>query len=209
MCQEISGLMVRGIGDEPHRVIFEQTNHHEAIIAMHGLQDRDDGQCFARFEATPQGGDWKHLKIEIDEDATPSWLDDEAMHFLVAECDAYRERITIRKDRPAVLGGTWIVEGDIKVQYADRCRFLVGVGSSLTLGEIKGSVEFGDVSGTVTTGDVSGTVTTGDVYGTVTTGDVDGTVTTGYVSGTVTTGYVSGTVTTGDVSGTGSVKSGG
>ena len=214
MCDELSGLLIRPIGDKPAQFIpGRDTRHHKMLIALHGLSEGVAGENFLRWEYTPKEGDWMNCTLRIDETRTPGWLDSELRDRLEDWCQKFRDSLLLREDKAAILGGKHIVTTKVNVKYADSCIFLVGKGGDLTIDDI-GNVTFGYVytGGTVTTGYVGGTVTTCNVGGTVTTGYVGGTVTTGYVEGTVTTGYVGGTVTTGNVEGTfihGEIKEGG
>ena len=216
MCMDLSGILKRPIGDfvASREVIRDpNTSHHSDLIALHSLHGEGRAQeYFVRFEYTAKSGRWTDRNayaLTIDEQCAPSWLTPELRQALDDDCWRHAQSITISSDRAAVVGGTWIISGTVRIDRVCRCKFLVGVGAELTISEqIVDNLILGDVYGTVTTDAVLGTVTTGAVYGTVTTGAVYGTgsVKTGTVSGEMTTGIVLGTVTTGTVSGTGSVK---
>ena len=179
MCIPLSGIICRPMnGDSPRIIYGEYTDSHETLIALHDLREGPNTENFARFEYSPKDpkvGDWGDCRLKIDEPMRPGWLDDEVLGNLQGACENWVKRITISENRKAIAGGTWIIAGKVKIDRAENCRFFVGKGSDLTLGDISTVVAFGGVSGTVTTGYVSGTVTTGDVSGTVATGSVKST----------------------------------
>ena len=227
MCEELSLITLRPSEGAPLRFIRGQdTRHHSHLIAAHTLREGVGAQAndpaFARSEYTPQDGDWDHCVFKLDEERKPSWFTAEIEAATIAEYQKWIKEITVDSDRPALLGGKWLVRGQVKIGAVDMCTILTAKDTQLTItsdiagtvvfGAIYGTLTTGYVCGTLTTGNVSGTLATGVVYGTgsVKTGDVYGTgsVKTGDVAGTLITGYVDGTLTTGDVYGTGSVKTG-
>ena len=229
MCQRLSAIVTRPLADAPARFIpCEFTRHHSAQLAAEGIERTRALEQFVRLENVLQpDGSWE---MKVDEKTVPTWYDDELRNFVADQYSKWIDRITIRKDRPALLGGTWIVLGEVTITHACNCGIIVGPQAKLTLGDILESVEVdligagtlktdyiagtlktGCIGGTLTTdyitgtlktGYIAGTLTTGGIGGTLTTGGIGGTLKTGCIAGTLTTGYIAGTLTTGGIGGT-------
>ena len=200
MCEEFSGIVANIPGEGLRHYPGTFTRYHKGLIALNGLKEGAAGSHFVRYEYKAKDGDYLDCELKIDETRIPSWYEDSAQKVLEL-IEAWHATMIVDKDTPALIGGRYIIKGEVKIGFADHCKIFVGKKASIEIAELGDNVEFGDIHGSVKTGDVTGT-------GSVKTGDVTGTVTMGYVSGTVTTGFVSGTVTMGYVSGTGSVKTG-
>jgi hypothetical protein len=112
MCKFMSALIMRN-GDllcDP-----EHTDSHEHIVAMHSLRDEGHlgagGRDWARIEFTPPSDrsticDLSAWTLSVDENATPDWLDLDAVR---AACVARVERMIVREDRAILVGGPWII----------------------------------------------------------------------------------------------------
>ena len=175
MCQRLSAIVTRPLADSPARFVpCEFTRHHSAQLAAEGIEQTKAMEHFVRLENVLQPDGWWAMKL--DETTVPTWYDDELKRFVADQYERWIDRVTIRKNRPALLGGTWIVLGEVKITHACNCAIIVGPQAKLTLGDILESVE-ADLIG-------AGTLKTGNIYaaGTLKTGNIDGTLTTGGIA---------------------------
>ena len=186
MCQRLSAIVTRPLADSPARFLrCEFTRHHSAQLAQEGIEQTKAIEQFVRLENVLQpDGSWK---IKVDEDQVPAWYDADIRSFAEEQYEKWIERVTIREHRRALLGGTWIVLGEVKIDHACNCAIVVGPKAKLTLGAIVESVEVDLIgAGTLTTGYISagGTLKTGDISagGTLTTGGISGTLKTGDIA---------------------------
>lgn len=178
MCHDLSSIVCRPVnGDRPRVIRHDSTNSHERLIALHGLREGIGEQinepAFARLEYRPTQGSWANPTLTVDEERRPSWLDDELMNYLQYEHAEHLRKITIAENRPAVVGGTWRIRGNVKIGRAERCRFLIGEDASLQIEDtVTGNIEFGTIHGSVSLAGLYGVATVDKVVGSLTVEDM-------------------------------------
>ena len=132
MCNFLSGLVLKNgtmIIDPEH------TDSHEDLIEFRGLKDTDQFiRKFARFEFTPKShktiADVDSYTLKIDEYDIPDWCDEEMKDSLITKLKIRIERMIVTVDTSILLGGCWILSGDVRVNSAKNARIVSMHGSS-------------------------------------------------------------------------------
>jgi hypothetical protein len=123
MCQFKSAIVVKSPRDKGgfNLLLSPWTESHSELIAIHKL--RDDGKLrFARVEYSPDEMTNCHLvekyKLNIDENRTPEWFDDEMQEKVADRLRAYIKSIIVTGDVALLIGGQFIIAPGAKVESA-------------------------------------------------------------------------------------------
>ena len=156
MCEEFSGIVANIPGEGLRHYPGTFTRYHKGLIALNGLKEGAAGSHFVRYEYKAKDGDYLDCELKIDETRIPSWYEDSAQKVLEL-IEAWHATMIVDKDTPALIGGRYIIKGEVKIGFADHCKIFVGKKASIEIAELGDNVEFGDIHGSVKTGDVYGT----------------------------------------------------
>jgi hypothetical protein len=125
MCQFMSGIAYQN-GDI---ITSEYTDSHEHLLADLGLSDGVSfhDRNWVRVEYTGENlADIDTYALKIDEHGAPEWCDADWKQKIAADMKARVKRmILLTGERPILLGGTWILGGDVKIKNLVNARVIL------------------------------------------------------------------------------------
>ena len=164
MCNFLSAIVL------PSGEVFtdpEHTDSHEDLIACRGLADNGLGG-FVRVEFTPANGEYHETdqyQLCLDEYNAPEWwtteVADRTAEYLR---ERVRRMVKTSEEIKILLGGCWILAGDVKVLRAKRVRIVQMRGSS-QVGKIWGSSQVGEMWDSSQVGEIWGSSQVGEMWG--------------------------------------------
>lgn len=148
MCNFLSGIVL----PTGEVITSDYTDSHDDIVDSVGL--RDDGrlpghEAFAPVEFTSDTPlDAESYGLSMDDDtARPDWFTDEMWASVDAELhERIRRMIITSGTRKILLGGTWLLGGDVTIERTVGARIITMQDSS-QVGEMLGSSQVGEMLG--------------------------------------------------------------
>lgn len=185
MCKAVSGIVTSdGVCYMPDPTEWKHSHTH--IRELHKLPDGLYGDKYARFECTPQDGnfrsdpmDWKFM---LDEKTAPQWWIDDAAH-LEDKCRREVKR--------------WMRRVPVGVADNDALATSGYRASAATSGDRATAATSGNRAAAATRGDGASAATSGDRASAVTSGDGASAATSGYQAAAATRGDRAGAMCSG------------
>jgi hypothetical protein len=190
MCNFKSGIVLKDAREKGgfKLLLSPWTESHSDLIAIHKL---NDGKMlhFARIEFSPPDMSFAHkpetYKLRIDEERTPTWLDEEMKEKVTAKMTDYIKSIIVTGDINILIGGQFIVAPKAKVQCVKTCVISAVLGDatisdvrdSATISGVRGSATISDVGDSATISGVRDSATISGVRDSATISDVGGSAT--------------------------------
>jgi len=150
MCHFLSALVTR-TGEV--LTLPEYTDGHEDLVDYFNLTD--DGQKFCRVEFTPGAGAEvvDGYKFRVDEDAAPSWFDDEMKEKVISELKRRVTAMLVSDERKILIGGCHVLCDGASIRKVIGARIVAMLGSS-KVGEMLGSSNVGEMRGSSNVGEM-------------------------------------------------------
>src|SRR3990167_6954653 len=152
MCQFKSAIVTR-TGEVLHHWGVDS---HEDLIDLFGLRDNNHLQHFVRVEYCPDTTENlrnpQSYELMVDEKQTPEWFE-EKREAVTATLAALIERSIIRENKKILVGGDFILIGNVRVERIQNAR-VIGCWENSRVGELRGNSRVGELRGNSRVGEL-------------------------------------------------------
>jgi len=165
MCNFASGIILQS-GEV---IESEYTDQHELIIEANNLKEATTlpgHNGFIRYEYSGSNPcDIETYVLHIDEESIPVWFSDHTKERVTEEIKVRTgKRILTKGKIPLLLGGKWVLGGDVKVDRIYNAIIISMHGSS-SIGDMYESSTIGDMHESSSIGYMHGSSTIGVMHG--------------------------------------------
>ena len=172
MCNFASGIILQS-GEV---IESEYTDQHELIIEANNLKEATTlpgHNGFIRYEYSGSNPcDIETYVLHIDEESIPVWFSDHTKERVTEEIKVRTgKRILTKGKIPLLLGGKWVLGGDVEVDRIYNAIIISMHGSS-SIGDMHGSSSIGDMHESSSIGDMHESSTIGVMHGSSSIGDM-------------------------------------